>query len=78
MNQKTFSKSYIVKRLLGVAFLAIGLWLLGNMVVTFHVLVDSAHTSRDFRALWVFGISALVLISAGVALIRKPSIFDGL
>ena len=78
MEQKTSLKSYVFKRLLGVVFLAIGFYLLFNMVVTFQVLVDSAHISRDFRLLWVFGISALVLIFAGVSLVSKPNIFDGL
>jgi hypothetical protein len=48
------------------------------MLPSFRVLFDSTHTSSDFRALWVFGISTLVLISACVALVRKPDIFDGL
>lgn len=78
MDRKQTRKLYVAKRILGVLFLIIGICLLVNMILSFRIFLDSAHTSRDFRALWVFGISALVLISAGVALIRKPDIFDGL
>lgn len=78
MEPKHPQRLHMAKRILGVLFLIIGMCLLANMTLSFRILLDSAHTSRDFRALWVFGISALVLISAGVALIRKPDIFDGL
>lgn len=78
MEQQQTRKPYVAKRILGVCFLVIGMCLLANMILSFRALLDGVHSGRDFRALWVFGFSALVLISAGVALIRKPNIFDGL
>lgn len=78
MELKQSPKAYVAKRLLGIVCLAIGLCLLFNMIITFRAFYDNVNTSRDIQAFWVFGGAALLLISAGVALIRKPDIFDGL
>jgi hypothetical protein len=64
------------KRLLGLIFLLVGLWLFKGFYCGFMDIYASAQGSRDIKALLVLGVVDIMLIAAGAALLYNPDILD--